>query len=507
MKKIFIAVLLIFFAAMPVMAETTDEVYNRAMEEYRTGNYEAALDDFVLVSLLDPSNKTALKYSEEARKQLFAQKGRQLSASEGESRQVTGSKSVKTTSSSKKSAAVEKKLRQASDAYAAGNIPLAIRLWVDVLVIESDEPEATLSINIAKATGKRLEQDRMASLEGIKERTVVTEAVHKKLDTASSYYSTGDIDKAIAAWNQALAAMPDNQEAKRSIQIAELSRRNLEKDRRRMIAEGMQSSQRFVETEGGKDRNKVIDSKMKSAYENYAYGRLGYAIRTWRDVLSIEPGNAEAAQRLDAAIQIEPILKKAKASYKKKDWLKANDGFLRILDIDPECPFARSSVDGIINELKRMIDDESGSREAYYAEGFFFYNQKRYAEAIGSWKKAVALTTGSKRFSLTESEIQDYIARAVAALEREQIKARPPVAAVKPKPQQQKQGAAVAPVAQAKPVVDVDKSNEYYTQGLMLFSEGKYNDAIMAWELALRYNPDNYKATRNIVKTKNILNK
>jgi len=199
-------------------------------------------------------------------------------------------------------------------------------------------------------------------------------------------------------------------------------------------------------------------------------------------------------------------LKKTRSSHKKKDWLKANDGFLRILEIDPECAFALKYLQGIETELKRIVDKEPGTRRAYYAEGFFFYNQKKWTDAINSWKIAMALTTGSKKFSLSETEIHDYISRASTNIEKERIAAMPQRPARKPSAKP----AAKPGKQEPKPVkveVDVDKSNEYYNQGLMLFSEGKIRDAVLSWELALRYNPDNHKATRNIIRAKKILEK
>ena len=122
-------IFILLFSVTLVFAETTDEIFRRGVDEYRTGNYEAALDDFVLVSLLDPSNKEALKYSEAARKRLFEQKGQQLSSGRGEQRSIAVPKrTVQTGSSSKLAVRVEKKLMQASDAYSAGNIPQAIKL-------------------------------------------------------------------------------------------------------------------------------------------------------------------------------------------------------------------------------------------------------------------------------------------------------------------------------------------------------------------------------------------
>ena len=524
-------------------AETTDDVFLRGMDEYRTGNYEAALDDFVLVSLLEPGNKEALKYSEEARKRLFEQRGKQLTSKSGEQRMITGPKRVvqpgagpsgskvsssgklsssggkvssseklsssngKVSSSGKLSAKVEKKLRQASDNYTSGNIPQAIKMWEQALEIEPDNVEAARSIAIALATGKKLEQERKSSVEEIREKTIVSDNVKKKLDAASMYYSSGDFDMAVKTWKEVLALSSGNQEAKKSIQMAEFSRKHLENDRKTVLADEARRSKQYVKKGDEKSRDKVIESKMNSAYQKYSYGNIAQAMSVWKDVLAIDSSYAAAAQQIETATQIEPIYKKAQKSYRKKDWLKANDGFLRILEIDPECPFAKQYLNNIDKELKRIIDNESGSREAYYAAGFFYYNQKNYNEAIGEWRKAIAVTTGSKIFSLTESDIQDYISRANTYIEKERLAKMPPPAHAVSRPKT-KPGASAPVVGQKYQVtVDVDKSNEYYNQGLMLFSEGKITDAIGAWELALRYNPDNHKATRNIAKAKNIIGK
>ena len=493
--------------AVPAFTETTDDIFRRGVEEYRAGNFEAALDDFVLVSLLEPGNKTALKYSEDARKQLFDQRGKQLDNKGGEHRNIagTGSISVRTATDSKLSAKVEKKLGQASESYSAGDMPQAVDYWKQALEMDPDNIEATRSIAIARAAAKNLEQERRTAVEDIREKTILSDNVKKKLDEASRYYSSGDINMAVKIWNGVLMTSPNCQEAKRSIRIAELSVKRLEDDRKSALADEEKRSQAYVDTEGSKSRDSVVDGKMRDAYQKYSYGDVSQAMSVWKDVLAIQPSNVEAAQRLDAATQIEPIYKNASKSYKKKDWLKANDGFLRILEIDPECPFAKQSIDNIDNELRRIIDNESGSREAFYASGFFYYNQKRYNEAIGEWKKAIALTTGSRIFSLTESEIQDYISRASTYLEKERLANQPPPPKPRPKPKTQAGSAQQQQPQQQQIAVDVEKSNEYYTQGLMLFSEGKINDAIGAWELALRYNPDNHNATRNIAKARKII--
>lgn len=505
----FLIILILFLVPALAPAQTSDEIFQRGLEHFRAGNYESALDDFVLASLLDQSNKTAIKYTEETRKRLLEQKSSQLEEKQTTSAEPQPRNLLEYRKDKKVSYSIDRMLRKASEYYSDGEIPDAIKQWRELLKIDPGNAEGARSISVAEAKVKILELERQLAVESDRAQTVVSDAVDKQLNRASDYYRTGSINQAIKTWQEVLRLMPSNQEAKKSIHIARTAKKYLEKDRRETLVEERRRLKRLSEQEGVKGRDRLVASKMTEARRLYTIGDVPSAISVWRDVLALQPSNSEGAAYLETALQIEPILKSTLKSFKKKDWLKANDGFLKILDIDPESRFAQTYLKQIENEFKKIIDEQSGTRGAYYAEGFFHYNQQQYKEAINAWQKAIALTIGSRKFSLSESEIQDYMARAQSAIAREQ---KPTRSVVKPKP---KTAPAAKPAAKPEPESvkreptkeDIVKSDEYYNQGLIYFAEGKIRDAILAWELALKYNPDNHKATRNIVKAKGILQK
>ncbi|MDO8734378.1 MAG: hypothetical protein Q7K21_04395, partial [Elusimicrobiota bacterium] len=56
--------------------------------------------------------------------------------------------------------------------------------------------------------------------------------------------------------------------------------------------------------------------------------------------------------------------------------------------------------------------------------------------------------------------------------------------------------------AEEKEEIDIAGAEKKYSEGLVLYAQGKLFDAVKKWEVAVRMNPGNEKATRALEKAK-----
>ncbi len=194
------------------------------------------------------------------------------------------------------------------------------------------------------------------------------------------------------------------------------------------------------------------------------------SVQSLGEASNLEPGNPRLKQHLELARAqmtegrtreiVEYELRRARELYAKGDWKATAKSCEKILSFRPDNIDASAFLeDARINEPIQ--------REMKIAKLKFERNE--YLDAIKSFQKVKELDPENK-------EAAEYISHAIAALEKQAIVQ-----------------AAVAD--RGRPVFEiernVEKSRTLYSQGLVLYSQGKLKEAATVWEQAVRFDDSN----------------
>ncbi len=110
------------------------------------------------------------------------------------------------------------------------------------------------------------------------------------LDKALEFVQQGDVSSAFPCWQEVLELDPDNRQAQQALSLA---------DRRR---------ERKVAAEGPADPERIAEL-LRLAHDHMRTGSVARAFWCWQEVMSLDPGNAAAAQgmrRADRRIGASP---------------------------------------------------------------------------------------------------------------------------------------------------------------------------------------------------------
>lgn len=254
------------------------------------------------------------------------------------------------------------------------------------------------------------------------------------------------------------------------------------------------------------------------------------------------------------------LFKLAKKDYSRRRYLKASDQLRKILLEYPEHDKAEQYYKRITQEMYETSKVETANlEELSYAKGYVCYREQQYYNALSEWRKVLEINP--KRSELTEyvKDVEEYLANAEQLAKEREIEDRVKsifkegtvnfnskewvscikemekvqkicrnesfpqslewhskaqkyieksvnklseiVVAEHPKPEPPK------PIE--KPVeqkIDVAGSEKQYKQGLIYYKHGRLFDAVNAWEIALRLNPNNEKAKKALENTRSKLN-
>lgn len=158
----------------------------------------------------------------------------------------------------------------------------------------------------------------------------------------------------------------------------------------------------------------------------------------------------------------------AVAFYGKADYLRAMENF-KILQ-KYQSGF-RDSRD-YMAKISRKVGLSGGAAEGYFLSGVDYYVKKKYNEAVGQWKKVLDLMPNN-------SAIQQFIQNA----------GETGVTSAKSRKKE----------ASAE---DKAKSESIYYRAVDAYTSGDTEKAIRLWEEAIRLNPDNIGAQRDLEKAK-----
>ena len=159
-----------------------------------------------------------------------------------------------------------------------------------------------------------------------------------------------------------------------------------------------------------------------------AYYRAGEWVKA-REVLSkllkIDPNNKKAERYLsrvnreiaeqkaeEIAIKIDKIYDQAKKDFKEKKWLEAYEQFNQIVDLKPDDKSVAKVTNRYIKYIDRLMDSIAQgskpvdkSKDLFYALGFCYYRDSKYARAITEWERVLSIDPEN-------SEIKKFIKKA-----------------------------------------------------------------------------------------------
>lgn len=168
--------------------------------------------------------------------------------------------------------------------YVKGNFESAYKEWQKVLAIDPAWP--SIHEYVAKARAKTLEE----KLVDQKTTSQTTKSMIDRLSqNAYTYYTTGNLDEAIATWEKLLILDPNNADADVALREA--------KNKRDLLGTG-----------ASPQTNRKVMELSNNAFQLYAAGDLKGALRLWRQALAYDPRNMRIRnniERTEAELSIE----------------------------------------------------------------------------------------------------------------------------------------------------------------------------------------------------------
>ncbi|MBI5574571.1 MAG: tetratricopeptide repeat protein [Elusimicrobia bacterium] len=325
-------------------------------------------------------------------------------------------------------------------------------------------------------------------------------------------YKKGNYKKAIDYFTQVLSLAPKNEKAKKYLKrsadrLLEPERKAIEKERVQLV----------------KEAQKALEEQQK---------RLAKRNK-----------------------EINPLFKEAKKYYKKKWYLTSTDKFTEILLKYPEYQMAMDYYENIRADMKDIAAQRltTDLEKLSYAKGYVSYYEQKLPDAVSEWEKTLRLNPKREELEsyirnvkeklkdagrlAKENELdekikrlfdeglnnfngkswigcikkmenvqqicrdeqfpksldwhgraQEYITKSVEELSKLAVRPAKPVVPEKP--------------AEVEPEIDVAGAEKKYSEGLVLYAQGKLFDAVQKWGVAVSMNPNHEKARRAFQKAK-----
>lgn len=258
--------------------------------------------------------------------------------------------------------------------------------------------------------------------------------------------------------------------------------------------------------------------------------------------------------KLDALV--DPLFKDALKDYKDKCCLMAADKFRDIMLKYPQyenAGFYYMKITGDMDEDSRKSLD-SDFEKVSYARGYVDYRGQKYNDAVNEWEKVLQMNPGRKELEDYASKVKAYLKDIERIKKEKEIEGRVSavfdegkadfdakkwIACIKTMEKAQavcknepftssfewnskaqgyidnsitelskiayaksEKKAAAQAEKQPEPEIDVQGSDKKYNEGLVLYAQGKTEDAIRMWEIAIRLNPGHEKAGKAIEKAR-----
>lgn len=212
------------------------------------------------------------------------------------------------------------------------------------------------------------------------------------------------------------------------------------------------------------EKGQEVSELMKKGVSFYSKGEYFKAEARFREVLALDPQNAEAKDYLARSEKARKdkaadYLRKAEAFRAKGDYPKALDAYQKALEYEPSSPEAQKGLAEAKEEAARLASE-------HLAQGKTLYRKGDLSGAEEEFRTALALDP-----SLTEAS--SYLSEIAAKRKSESRRAPDPRAV-----------------------------EELYLRGVEAYVKEDYKAAIYYWEKVLELDPDHAKAKTNLAKAR-----
>jgi tetratricopeptide (TPR) repeat protein len=246
---------------------------------------------------------------------------------------------------------------------------------------------------------------------------------------------------------------------------------------------------------------KEVDPKFKGALKDYNNSCYLLAADKFRDIMLKYPqyGNAGHYYQLitdkmneDSKLSLDSDFEKLSyakgyVDYRGQKYNDAVNEWEKVLQMNPnrdELTQYDSIVKGYLKDIERIKKEKEieGRVSALFDDGKADFDAKKWIACIKTMEKVQNICKAEPFTSSFEwnSKAQDYIGNSISELSKIAY-AKP---AKKTSTQEDKQ---------PEPEIDAQGADKKYNEGLVLYAQGKTEDAIRVWEIAIRLNPNHEK--------------
>lgn len=286
---------------------------------------------------------------------------------------------------------------------------------------------------------------------------ITEELLEQQLARGENEAMKGNHSAALAIFENALRIDPLSQRASKGLREAE-------------------GHLKAMKYEVMKKREEELKARLEYGMKQLTDGQYQDALSSFRYILAIDPANSGAVKGRDRA---EAFINEARAKHlaagdqfsEQQNLLSAYKEYKKAYGYAPDDKEVRARLERVKTELAskvKALTDKGGALE----------EKKLYSEAVKAYDEALKY----------DPEYRDAISgrtRASAASAKKQEIAK-----------------VSKPVERVHKAYDRKDVEKLYLEGIELYTEGRYTDAIRKWEKVLEYDSGHEKASFNIEKAK-----
>jgi len=252
----------------------------------------------------------------------------------------------------------------------------------------------------------------------------------------------------------------------------------------------------------------------------YKKGDLISARAMFEEIIALNPDHQQAKDYINTIEQrfgevVDSIFVRGVSYYEQANYSNALDDMKKVLTLNPDHEKAKEYVtlieskqrerERIELELKMKQEEKRKNRKisASLKKGLSYYESKQWAKAINSFNEVLALVPGHK-IALEHIVICHYAQGLTLQKEGKLLEALPMfnnVLRLYPEHEEAQERISLINEECKK------QAEEYNRKGLVEYTKGNLQEAIEAWENALRFDPDLETARKNLERAQKEINK
>ncbi len=221
----------------------------------------------------------------------------------------------------------------------------------------------------------------------------------------------------------------------------------------------------------------------------------------YRQVLELDENNKLAREKVDylrryISAVVESKYQKARQLYNKKNWQAAINAFTEILSIDPSHRKARNYLSRARKQLNSLLDK-------HYQQAKQYFEQKNYEKALEECNYILSVDGNHAEAQTLQSQayasisIQNLHEKGKQAFGKgDFLTARKIYREILAKQPQDKIAANYLKQCETRLK---DRIEQLFNEGMVSYSEGDYHSAIQVWNKILSIDP-NHKSTKEYIK-------